>query len=231
MEAAPGARAAGRHSVHHPPATEPVRHRSPHQVATRGAGAAPRRLPPRRLAEPGRAVRVPVPRRVRRARRHHGPELPGARHEGAGLHRDDMDPGRPLLRVLRHGEADGAAPGPGNQAGPLLQGQVRLRYGAHGEPRVGEDVELVAQGRRRAADPGPLRRQDAQRRAVGDAVPAPAGALQPPVLRVLVRERDRGEGEACGLDQGAAPGDGAVCEQEPQGRLRELQGPGPRCQR
>uniref|UniRef100_A0A0E0AQK7 Uncharacterized protein n=1 Tax=Oryza glumipatula TaxID=40148 RepID=A0A0E0AQK7_9ORYZ len=61
-------------------------------------------------------------------RRRHGRHLPGARRDGERLHRDDVDPVRALLRVLRHGEAIGDAPGHGHQqARQVLEGQVRLR--------------------------------------------------------------------------------------------------------
>jgi hypothetical protein len=55
--------------------------------------------------------------------------------------------------------------------------QVGLRERTRPEPRVGAHVELVPQGRRRSAHPRPLRRQDAQRRTSGHAVPTPAGAV------------------------------------------------------
>ncbi|BAT03748.1 Os08g0137050, partial [Oryza sativa Japonica Group] len=61
-------------------------------------------------------------------RRRDGRHLPGARCDGERLHRDDVDLVRALLHVLRHGEAIGDAPGHGHQqAGQVLEGQVRLR--------------------------------------------------------------------------------------------------------
>ncbi|BAS93548.1 Os05g0353100 [Oryza sativa Japonica Group] len=61
-------------------------------------------------------------------RRRHGRHLPGARRDGKRLHRDDVDLVHALLRVLRHREAIGDAPGQGHQqARQVLEGQVRLR--------------------------------------------------------------------------------------------------------
>ncbi|KAF7098189.1 hypothetical protein CFC21_099946, partial [Triticum aestivum] len=204
----------------------------PHQMAARGA-VAPER-PHHKGDRAGAAGAVPgaVPRRVRVAGGDDGRPVPGAAHDESRLPADDLAAvgGDALhqLRPQRH--AGGGAPEQDSRPEQRREDQVRLRPARHPQGRVGGDLLLVHQGRRRVHDAGAARRVHGQRPRRGDAVPAPARrAVRHPVHRLLAAGRRRHGGDD--LDRRPVRPHGAAREQEPEAGVRQLPGPGHRPER
>uniref|UniRef100_A0A453JCQ7 FAD-binding PCMH-type domain-containing protein n=1 Tax=Aegilops tauschii subsp. strangulata TaxID=200361 RepID=A0A453JCQ7_AEGTS len=200
----------------------------PHQMAARGA-VAPER--PHHKGDRAGAAGA-VPRRVRVAGGDDGRPVPGAAHDESRLPADDLAAvgGDALhqLRPQRH--AGGGAPEQDSRPEQRREDQVRLRPARHPQGRVGGDLLLVHQGRRRVHDAGAARRVHGQRPRRGDAVPAPARrAVRHPVHRVLAAGRRRHGGDD--LDRRPVRPHGAAREQEPEAGVRQLPGPGHRPER